>query len=117
MTRATSTEAKAGPFAGLTDRQVATVLDIIASSADTLARFASFAAERAFSADRGTAPLSGAGYDFHVIQSLAERIGALADLSIGGKVCGSPAQWFCGSDFDSVSGLTAMAGPASAPPA
>ena len=78
---------------GLNQEQIALLLAQIATSADTLSTFAAYAAQRA---DGESA------YDLHVVESLAERIGAIAELATPGVARGTFADWTVCSDFASV---------------
>ncbi|ADU36932.1 hypothetical protein [Variovorax paradoxus] len=80
-------------LANLNQEQISLLLTQIATSADTLSTFAAYAAQRAD---------GGAMWDLHVVESLAERIGALAELAVPGAVRGTFAGWSVCSDFETM---------------
>jgi hypothetical protein len=88
-------------LAGLNHEQVELLLTQIATSADTLATFAAYAARRS---DGESA------YDLHVVEGLAERIGALAELAAPGVARGTFASWAVCSDFESLGSGSGAAG-------
>lgn len=76
----------------LTDQQHRLVCEVIATTANTLLKLAMRAMEEAGQTD--------AAQDWHVVQMLAERIGALADLPTDGEVLGSFGDWTIGPLFN-----------------
>lgn len=72
--------------------QLTLVMEQIATSATTLSSFARRAAELAGRTD--------AAEDLHIVQMIAERIGALADLPTGGSVVGGIDDWSLGPYFN-----------------
>lgn len=75
-----------------TAKQLTLVMEQIANSANSLSSFARRAAELAGRTD--------AAEDLHIVQMIAERIGALADLPTGGSVVGSIDDWSLGPYFN-----------------
>lgn len=75
-----------------TDGQLRMMFNDIATTALTLTRLAMGAMEEAGRTD--------AANDWHVVQMLAERIGAIADLATDGDVRGGVTAWMIGPLFD-----------------
>lgn len=75
-----------------TDQQHSLIFEVIATTANTLSKLAMRANVEAGQSD--------AAYDWHVVQMLAERIGALADLPNDGEVLGSFDDWTIGPLFN-----------------
>lgn len=84
--------AKGNPkFAGLSDDQVKTVLEKIASQLDLAAAICRNEAQQY--ADHDCA------YSFHALETMLCGMGALADMASGAGVVGDVPTWFCGPNF------------------
>ena len=80
------------PFGKLSDTQVVLVLEQIATDANTLQQFAAQA-----TVDAG---VSEHADRCHVMQMIAERIGAMADFACGEGIVGNVGNWTCGPLFN-----------------
>lgn len=91
-TRADGPEFAAGDrFNGLSAKQLGMVLEQIALSAGVLAEFSRDAGQRANLSVQN---------DFHVIQHMAERLGALAELPIDDPIVHGPfEEWVLGRRY------------------
>jgi len=78
------------PLGGMSNEQIALLCERIATDADTLSAFSAYAAQRA----EGASIL-----DFQVVDSLAEKIGALAELMVPGTARGDMVGWLVGTHF------------------
>lgn len=78
------------PLGGMSNEQIALLCERIATDADTLSAFSAYAAQRA----EGASIL-----DFQVVDSLAEKIGALAEMMVPGTARGDVAGWLVGTHF------------------
>ncbi|WP_157627244.1 hypothetical protein [Variovorax boronicumulans] len=78
------------PLGGMSNEQIALLCERIATDADTLSAFSAYAAQRAEGASI---------YDFHVVDSLAEKIGALAEMMVPGTARENVVGWLVGTHF------------------
>jgi hypothetical protein len=75
---------------GYSDAQVETIMEHIATTANVLRKFAH---------NKNCNPEDASEDDHYIAAMLAERIGLLADMAIGGACVGGPAEWLLGPNF------------------